>query len=248
MVRKDNRAFDQLRDIKIVPYVLPYAEGSAEITMGCTKVICSASVDMAVPKWIHTPGMGWVTAEYGMLPRSTQQRMKRSKTTSGGRAQEISRLIGRSLRASIDLKKLGERQIHLDCDVIQADGGTRVAAITGGFVALALAVQHLVKEVEIPKLPLTRYVSALSLGIYKGSVLLDLAYEEDQQAETDMNIVCSSKGELIEIQGTAEQKPFTRAELNQMLDIAEPAFQTLFKEQEKIVGSFFPLSSMTIVS
>ena len=248
MVRKDNRAFNQLRDIKIIPHILPYAEGSAEIIMGRTKVMCSASVDIAVPKWIRTPGMGWVTAEYGMLPRSTQQRMKRSKTASGGRTQEISRLIGRSLRASIDLEKLGERQVHLDCDVIQADGGTRVAAVTGGFVALALAVQHLVKEVEIPKLPLIRYVSALSLGICKGSVLLDLAYEEDQQAETDMNVVCSSTGELIEIQGTAERKPFTRVELNQMLDMAEPAFQALFKEQEKIIGSFFPLSNMKTIS
>ncbi len=248
MVRKDNRDFDQLRDVKIIPHVLPHAEGSAEITMGGTRVICSASVDMAVPKWIHKPGMGWVTAEYGMLPRSTQQRMRRSKTTTSGRVQEISRLIGRSLRASIDLKKLGERQIHLDCDVIQADGGTRVAAITGGFVALALAVQYLVKEVEIQQLPLTRYVSAISLGIYKGAILLDLACEEDQQAETDMNIVLSSKGELIEIQGTAERKPFTRVELNQMLDVAQPAVQILFKAQEKIIGDFFPLSVEETIS
>ena len=241
MVRKANRALDQLRDLRIVPHVLASAEGSVEITMGGTRLICAASVDLSLPKWIKKPGMGWVTAEYGMLPRSTHHRMQRNKTATSSRSQEISRLIGRSLRASMDLVKLGERQIHVDCDVIEADGGTRTAAITGGFVALALATQHLVKKMEIKHLPLTQYIAALSLGICQGAILLDLNYEEDQKASTDMNIVRSAKGELIEIQGTAERKAFTRSELNKMLDMSEPAFETLFKEQAKIINSFFSL-------
>ena len=228
--------------MQITPHVLEHAEGSAEITMGGTRVICSASVDLSVPKWIQTPDTGWVTAEYGMLPRSTHSRMRRDKTASSGRSQEISRLIGRSLRTAVDLKKLGERQICVDCDVIQADGGTRTAAITGGFVALALALEYLKKEVLIERVPLIHYVAAVSAGIRNGEVLLDLCYQEDQKAETDMNIVFASTGQLIEIQGTAEGKTFSREQLNQMLDVAWSACQSLFKEQEKIIGSFFPLS------
>ncbi len=242
--RKDGRAYNQIRDVKITPHVLPSAEGSAEITIGRTRVICTASVDRAVPQWMRTPGSGWVTAEYGMLPRSTNSRMGRHQTYGSGRAKEISRLIGRSLRAGIDLKKLGERQIHIDCDVIQADGGTRVASVTGGFVALALATQHLVKEVEIESLPLTHYVSALSLGICENVILSDLCYTEDQKAQTDMNVVMSSQKELIEIQGTAEAKPFTRNQLNQILDTAWLGFKVLFKEQEKAIGQFFPLNKL----
>ena len=241
-MRKDNRNSNQLRKVQITPHILKYAEGSAKIAIGHTQIICSASVDMSVPKWIHTPNTGWITAEYGMLPRSTHNRMRRDKTANSGRSQEISRLIGRSLRAAVDLKKLGERQILIDCDVIQADGGTRTAAITGGFVALALALESLKKELLIEHIPLTHYVSAISTGISNNEILLDLCYEEDQKVPTDMNLVFSSNEQLIEIQGTAEGKTFSRKQLNQMLDVAWSACQNLFKEQEKIIGSFFPLS------
>lgn len=241
-MRKDKRKLDELRKVKIFPHILDHAEGSAEITVGNTKVICSASVDMSVPKWIQTPETGWVTAEYGMLPRSTHSRMRRDKTASSGRSQEISRLIGRCLRIAVDLKKLGERQICIDCDVIQADGGTRTSAITGGFVALALALEHLKKEVLIEYIPLSHYVAAVSVGILGEEILLDLCYQEDQKAQTDMNVVFASTGQLIEVQGTAEGKTFSREQLNQMLDVAWSACQNLFKEQEKIIGSFFSLT------
>ena len=240
-IRINNRKLNQLRDVKITSHILKHAEGSAEIKMGDTKVICSASIEESIPKWIRTPETGWVTAEYGMLPRSTHSRIRRDKTTNSGRSQEISRLIGRSLRAVTNLKKLGERQICIDCDVIQADGGTRTASINGSFVALALALESLKKEVLIEHFPLTHYVAAISVGILDQEILLDLCYEEDQKAETDMNIVFSSNGELIEIQGTAEGKTFSRTQLNHILDTAWSACQILFKEQEKIIGSFFPL-------
>ena len=240
-MRKDNRNSNQLREVKITPHVLKHAEGSVEITMGNTRVICSASVDLSVPKWIRTPEMGWVTAEYGMLPRSTHSRMRRDKTAAGGRSQEISRLIGRSLRSAVNLKKLGERQIHIDCDVIEADGSTRIASITGGFVALALALESLKKEALIEHLPLIHYVSAVSVGIWNEEILLDLCYKEDQSAQTDMNLVFSSTGQLIEIQGTAEGSTFSREQLDKMLDLSWLGCQKLFKEQEKIIGSFFPL-------
>ena len=241
-MRKDKRKSDELRKVQITPHVLDHAEGSSEIRMGDTRLICSASVDLSVPKWIQTPETGWVTAEYGMLPRSTHSRMRRDKTASSGRSQEISRLIGRSLRTAVDLKKLGERQICVDCDVIQADGGTRTAAITGGFVALALALEYLKKEVLIEHIPLSHYVAAVSVGILNEEILLDLFYQEDKKAQTDMNVVFASTGQLIEIRGTAEGKTFSREQLNQMLDMAWSACQNLFKEQEKIIGSFFPLS------
>ncbi len=241
-MRKDKRKKDELRKVQMTSHVLDHAEGSAEIIMGGTRLICSASVDLSVPKWIQTPETGWVTAEYGMLPRSTHSRMRRDKTATSGRSQEISRLIGRSLRTAVDLKKLGERQICIDCDVIQADGGTRTAAITGGFVALALALGHLKKEVLIEDIPLLHYVAAVSVGIQNGEILLDLCYQEDQKAETDMNVVFASTGQLIEIQGTAEGKTFSRKQLDQMLDVAWSACQNLFKEQEKLLQSVFPLS------
>lgn len=242
-MRKDKREPDQLREIKITSHVLDHAEGSSEITVGNTRLICAASVDLSVPKWIQTPETGWVTAEYGMLPRSTHSRMRRDKTATSGRSQEISRLIGRSLRTAVDLKKLGERQICIDCDVIQADGGTRTAAITGGFVALALALEHLKKEVLIESVPLFHYVAAVSVGMLNREILLDLCYREDQKAQTDMNVVFASTGQLIEIQGTAEGRTFSREQLNQMLDVAWSGCQNLFKEQEKIIGSFFSLNS-----
>jgi len=174
-----------------------------------------------------------------MLPRSTHTRMKRDKTANSGRSQEISRLIGRSLRAAVNLKKLGERQIHIDCDVIEADGGTRTASITGGFTALALSLEFLKKEILIEHIPLNYYVAAVSVGILDGKILLDLCYEEDRKAQTDMNVVFSSGGDLIEIQGTAESKAFSRTQLNNMLDIAWEGCQYLFQEQEKIISSFF---------
>ena len=241
-MRKDKRKLNQLRKVQITPHVLDHAEGSAEIIVGDTRLICAASVDLSVPKWIQKPEMGWVTAEYGMLPRSTHSRMRRDKTAASGRSQEISRLIGRSLRTAVDLRKLGEKQICIDCDVIQADGGTRTAAITGGFVALALALEHLKKEVLIEYIPLFHYVAAVSVGILGEEILLDLCYQEDQKAQTDMNVVFASTGQLIEIQGTAEGKTFSREQLNQMLDVAWSACQNLFKEQEKILHSFFPFS------
>ena len=244
-MRKDKRNLDQLRKVQITPHVLNHPEGSAEIIIGNTRIICSASVDLSVPKWIQTPETGWITAEYGMLPRSTHTRMRRDKTATSGRSQEISRLIGRSLRSAVNLKKMGERQIHIDCDVIQADGGTRTAAITGGFVALALALASLKKEVLIEHIPLTHYVAAVSVGILNDEILLDLCYQEDQKAQTDMNVVFASTGQLIEIQGTAEGETFSREQLNQMLDMAWSACQKLFKEQEKIIGSFLPLSLPT---
>ena len=234
-MRKKGREPHQLRKVTITPHVLKHAEGSVEIQMGDTKLLCSATVELSLPKWIRTPDMGWVTAEYGMLPRSTQNRLKRDRVLNAGRSQEISRLIARSLRAVLNLKKLGERQIIVDCDVIQADGGTRTAAITGGFVALALSLNHLKDECLIEHIPLKHYVSAISVGLLRGEVLLDLCYEEDQQAEMDMNVVFASTGDLIEIQGTAEKQNFSRSQLNQILDLAWPACQKLFQEQEKII-------------
>ena len=236
-MRIDGRSPSQFRKIALIPDVLKHAEGSVEIQMGDTKLICSATVELSLPKWIRTPEMGWVTAEYGMLPRSTHQRIKRDRALNAGRSQEISRLIARSLRTAVDLKKLGERQITVDCDVIQADGGTRTSAITGGFVALALSLGQIKKECLIEHIPLKHYVSAISLGLLKGEILLDLCYEEDQKAEMDMNVVFASTGDLIEIQGTAEKQNFSRSQLNQILDLAWPACQKLFKEQEKTISA-----------
>ncbi len=239
-MRTDGRPAGQLRKVEIVPHVSQHAEGSVEIKMGGTQLICSATVDLALPNWIRVPEMGWLTAEYGMLPRSTNNRIKRDRAINSGRSQEISRLIARSLRTALNLKKLGERQIIIDCDVLQADGGTRTSAITGGFVALALSLQHLKKEDLIEHIPLTHYVSAVSLGLLNNEILLDLCCEEDQKAEMDMNVVFASNGHLVEIQGTAEKQTFSRKQLNHILDTAWPACQQLFKEQEKLIGSFFP--------
>jgi len=243
-MRIDKRSFHQIRDLIITPHISRYAEGSAEIQIGNTQVICTASVDHMVPKWIRSPGRGWVAAEYGMLPRSTHTRLRREKTHSSGRSQEISRLIGRSLRAGMDLKKLGERQIHIDCDVIQADGGSRTAAITGAFVALAVACQSLKKEVVIEHLPLKYYVAALRAGILDHQVSFDRCHEADQKADSDTNIVFASNGELIEIQSTAEVKTFSTKQLHETLNLTWAATQSLFREQEKIIGSFFPLVSI----
>ena len=232
-MRNDQRKPNELRPIQITPHVIRNAEGSVQIDMGHTRLICTASVDPNLPKWLMGQGQGWVTAEYGMLPRSTHTRIQREKALNGGRTQEISRLIGRSLRAAIDLKALGERQIMVDCDVIQADGGTRTAAITGGFVALGLALQFLKDQGQLSSLPIKNQVAAISVGLSHQGPLLDLDYNEDSSIETDMNFVMNDKGEFIEIQGTAESNSFSMNQLNQMVELAQLGCRQLFAEQRK---------------
>ncbi|MEP7076404.1 MAG: ribonuclease PH [Acidobacteriota bacterium] len=229
--RQDNRNLDQIRNAKITPNISSYAEGSALIEVGGTKVICTATVEEKVPPFLRNKGVGWVTAEYAMLPRATSTRTQRETLRPSGRTQEIQRLIGRSLRAVVDTKKLGERQIFLDCDVIQADGGTRCASITGAYVALALACRKLVKQGLLSKSPLLSEVAAVSVGIVDGVAILDLAYVEDSTAEVDMNVVCTGAGSFIEIQGTAEREPFSRDQMNEMLALAEKGINDLFVVQ-----------------
>jgi len=240
-MRKDNRKYSDLRPIQINTNVMAYAEGSAEVSFGSTHVLCSASVEENVPKWMSQTGKGWVTAEYSMLPRATFHRTRRERVASSGRTQEISRLIGRSLRSCMDLKKLGERQIHIDCDVLQADGGTRVASITGGFVALALAVQHLLKLNKIQHNPLLYYTSAVSIAILNRQIIVDPTAEEDQSCSTDMNFAFSNFGDFIEIQGTAEGQAFSDEELGKMIEQARKSALILFQHQEKALNGFFPL-------
>lgn len=240
-MRTDGRKPAQLRSISIHPEALRYAEGSVEIRFGDTRLLCTASVEANPPKWLQGTGQGWVTAEYGMLPRSTHTRMNREKAASSGRTQEISRLIGRSLRAAVDLKALGEKQITVDCDVIQADGGTRTAAITGGFVAMALALKFMQAQGQISTMPIRSYVGAVSVGLLNNELLLDLNYDEDSACETDMNIVMNNRGEFIEMQGTAEKGAFSKAHLAQMITLAEGGCQELFKKQSELIHSFLPL-------
>lgn len=240
-MRTDGRHYSQLRPVRITPHVSDYAEGSALIEFGKTKVLCTATYEPMGPKWLQGTGTGWITAEYGMLPRSTHQRIKRDKAASSGRTQEISRLIGRSLRAAVDSKLLGERQLTVDCDVLHADGGTRTAAITGGFVALALALKKLQDVSEIRSLPLINYVAAISVGLQKGQTFLDLNYDEDSMIGTDMNFVMTNKNEFIEVQGTAEHAPFNKAQLIEMLDVAAGGCTELFRHQSEVIGHFFPL-------
>jgi ribonuclease PH len=242
VLRKDQRHADQLRPIKITPHVSEFAEGSVQIEFGQTRVLCTATVEPKAPSWLMGTGQGWVTAEYGMLPRSTQQRIKREKSMSGGRTQEISRLIGRSLRAAVDLKLLGEKQIIVDCDVINADGGTRTASVTGGFVALALALEKMKRNGDVKQLPLIRYVSAISVGLDKETPLLDLNYEEDSKIHTDMNFVITDQMNFVEIQGTAEGTPFTEAQLQMMMTFARKGCAELFTAQSEIVKSILPLN------
>ncbi len=240
--RAEGRLQNQLRKINITPQVSEYAEGSALIEFGKTKVLCTATFESKAPSWLIGTGSGWVTAEYGMLPRSTHTRIKRDKALTGGRTQEISRLIGRSLRSAVDLTVLNEKQIIVDCDVITADGGTRTAAVTGGFIALALALKKLQGLNEIKALGLKHYVSAISVGLWESVPLIDLDYEEDSEIGTDMNFVMNNKNEFIEVQGTAEEGTFSRAQLFSMMEIAEGGCKELFVNQEKIIGSFFPLN------
>ena len=229
--RLDGRTLDQIRATKITPNISPYAEGSALIEVGGTKVICTASVEERVPMFLRNKGVGWVTAEYAMLPRATSTRTQRETQRPAGRTQEIQRLIGRSLRAIVDTKLLGERQIFLDCDVIQADGGTRCASITGAYVALALACRKLLKNSIIKTSPILSEVAAVSVGIVDGTAVLDLAYAEDSTADVDMNIVCTGAGKFIELQGTAEREPFTREQMDEMLRLAETGINKLFEIQ-----------------
>jgi len=231
-MRSDHRRNDQLRPVEIVRHYTKYAEGAVLISFGATRVLCTATVDWSLPPFLRDKGLGWVTAEYGMLPRSTDQRTVRDNNKKG-RAQEISRLIGRSLRNVVDRAALGERQIILDCDVIQADGGTRTAAITGAYIALHDALQTLVNSGKIDMLPLYDSCAAVSVGIVDGKVMADLSYEEDVRAEVDMNVVMRGDGRLIEVQGCAEGKAFTRTDMDRMMDMAAKACRRLARIQQE---------------
>jgi ribonuclease PH len=238
MTRTDGRAPADLRPTRITPGVSMHAEGSVLIEVGRTRVICTASVEDRVPPFLRNTGKGWVTAEYGMLPRATSTRTQREATAGkvGGRTQEIQRLIGRSLRSVTRLPDLGERTIWIDCDVIQADGGTRTASITGGFVALALALRRLRDAGHLKALPLQDYVAATSVGVIDGTPLLDLAYDEDSRAEVDMNIVKTGDGRFIEVQGTAEGPPFERQALDALMELGDAGIRRLVELQREIVG------------
>ena len=243
--RFDGRRADELRETRITPHYVVHAEGSVLIEAGLTRVICTASVEDRVPPFLRGKGSGWVTGEYGMLPRSTSTRSTRESSAGrvGGRTQEIQRLIGRSLRAVTRLDELGERTVWVDCDVIQADGGTRTTSITGGFVALVLALQKLRETGKIARLPITDYVAATSVGIVDGRPLADLAYAEDSRAEVDMNVVKTGDGRFIEVQGTAEGEPFDRRALDALLELAGDAIERLVALQREIVGRFLPSSA-----
>jgi ribonuclease PH len=233
-MRTNGRAERELRKILLEPGVSKHAEGSCLARFGDTQVLCTASLEDRVPPHVYGTGAGWVTAEYGMLPRSTHERMQReaARGKQGGRTLEIQRLVGRALRAAVDLRALGPRTITLDCDVIQADGGTRTAAVTGGYVALVGAVRSLQRKKSLAQDPLRRSIAAVSVGIVNGEVCLDLDYQEDSGAEVDMNVVATGQGELVEVQGTAEGKPFPRADLGRMLDAALEGVAVLSKLQE----------------
>jgi len=237
-MRSDHRPANELRDTTLISNYLMHAEGSVLISAGNTKVICTASIEDRVPPFLRNTGKGWVTAEYGMLPRATSTRTQREASAGkvGGRTQEIQRLIGRSLRSVTNLNALGERTIWIDCDVIQADGGTRTASITGAFVALALATEKLRERDVLKIVPITDYVAATSVGIVAGEPLLDLAYEDDSRAEVDMNIVKSGDGRFVEVQGTAEAIPFGREALLTLLDLADAGIRALVEKQRAIVG------------
>ncbi len=239
MTRSFNRAAADLRPITLTPNSSRHAEGSCLVEFGHTKVLCTASIETGVPHFLRNTGSGWVTAEYGMLPRATNSRNPReaAKGKQSGRTQEIQRLIGRSLRTAIDLEKLGERQIIIDCDVIEADGGTRTASITGGYVALALAVQSLIKKGELKQNPMLEPVAAISCGIVKGAALLDLDYVEDSGAEVDANIIMTGKGEIVELQMSGEESTFTEAELAQLLTLGKTGIKALIEKQRQALGA-----------
>jgi ribonuclease PH len=232
-VRIDDRAVDELRPVVITPGYTEYAEGSVLIEVGRTRVLCNASTEDYVPRWLRGRNQGWVTAEYALLPRATQERTPRERTGWGGRTQEIRRMIGRSLRAAVDLTRLGERTIVVDCDVIQADGGTRTASVTGGYVALALAVRRLLSANEVSRRVLRAPVAAVSVGILDGQPLLDLSYAEDLRADVDLNVAMTSRGEYVELQGTAEGEPFDGAALARLLELAGAGIRELLTLQRQ---------------
>ena len=233
MVRQDGRGLDKIRKVNITRNYLKYAEGSCLIELGNTKVICSASVEESVPPFLKGTGTGWVTAEYGMLPRSCQTRIQRGKDS--GRTYEIQRLVGRSLRAVTEMKEIGERTIWIDCDVIQGDGGTRTASITGSFLALVDALHKLKKDGLIKNIPIKDFVAATSVGMLNGNSLLDLTYGEDSHADVDMNVVMTAKGEFIEIQGTAERKTFTKDQMDKLLNLAKRGIEELIDIQKNLL-------------
>ncbi|HET9409840.1 MAG TPA: ribonuclease PH [Candidatus Sulfotelmatobacter sp.] len=236
--RSDNRAPNQLRPVTITPDFIPTAEGSVLITVGNTRVICTASIEETVPQFLRNTGKGWITGEYAMLPRSTLTRTPRevSKGRPSGRTHEIQRLIGRSLRAVVDLARVGERTILIDCDVIQADGGTRTASITGAFVALGSALQKLVDAGTLTSVPLRDFVAAVSVGIVDGEVLLDLCYEEDSRADVDMNFVMTASGKIVEVQATAEHHPFDDSQFQKMLSLAREGVKALIAKQQEVLA------------
>jgi len=236
--RSDKRTPEQLRPVKIVPDYINTAEGSALIEVGNTKVICTASVEEIVPTFLRNTGKGWVSGEYGMLPRATLTRSTRevSKGRPSGRTHEIQRLIGRSLRAVVDLERLGERTIWIDCDVIQADGGTRTASITGAFVALGLALEKLLEAGTLSSVPLRDFVAAVSVGIVDGEIMLDLCYEEDSRADVDMNFVMTASHKIVEVQATAEHRVFDEQQLGRMIELARAGCDSLIGQQQTIVG------------
>ena len=230
-MRKNNRKNDEMREVKVTKNYIIHPEGSVLIEFGNTKVICNATVEEKIPRWLRGTGSGWITAEYSMLPRATNTRVQRESTKGklSGRTMEIQRLIGRALRATIDLEKLGERTIMIDCDVIQADGGTRTASITGAYLALELAIEKLIDERKLKEMPIKAKVAAISVGKVRNELLLDLEYEEDSRADVDMNIVMNDKGEFIELQGTGEEATFTQTELLKFIELSKNAFDKLFK-------------------
>jgi len=234
-MRLDGRAYDEIRSVRIRPDFVEYPEGSVLIEMGKTRVLCNASVEESVPRWRQGSGAGWVTAEYAMLPRATHQRTRRETSRPSGRSQEICRLIGRSLRSAVNMDKLGERTIILDCDVLQADGGTRTASISGSYVALALALKHLEAVGAVEPDVLTTEVAAISLGLVEGQLLLDLCYEEDSTATADFNIVMTGDGRMIEVQGTAEGQPFSREAMNAVLDLAHKGISQMLAIQHQVL-------------
>jgi ribonuclease PH len=237
--RTDGRAAAELRALRITPHFMPYAEGSALIEMGATRIICTATLEESVPRFRRNSGQGWLTAEYAMLPRATTQRTQRESGRGGpsGRTHEIQRLIGRSLRAVVDLSRLGERTLMVDCDVLQADGGTRTASISGAYVACALACHKLQRAGKITRSPFKGEVAAVSVGIVDGTPLLDLKYDEDSRAAVDMNVVCTGDNRFIEVQGTAEGEPYTRAEMDELLALASVGLEQLFAAQRAAIAA-----------
>lgn len=235
-MRADGRKADELRKLKITRNYLKTADGSVLIEFGDTRVLCTATVENSVPPFLKGKGTGWVTAEYAMLPRSSAQRISRERSKVGGRTHEIQRLIGRSLRSVVDMKALGERTVLIDCDVIQADGGTRTASITGAYIALVDGLRRARKQGMIAAIPVTDYLAAVSVGIVDGKPVLDLCYTEDSAAEVDMNIVMTGKGRIVEVQGTAEGEPFSKAELNKLIALGEKGIKALVRKQRGLLG------------